>query len=135
MIHAVVSSAATRWNTAAVAVALATGLGVALIPLGQSTTVGSDGVEVTTDVSLLASEGAGVLAVLAVPALLVAVPLLFRRPRRAFASRAVIVGLLGVLVVLGALSIGVFFVPTLVAMAASLAASTLDGQHRSSIPR
>ena len=114
----------------AVVVALATGVGVAFVPMGKSTTVGEGGASITTSVSLLANEGAGIFAIVAIPAVLVAVPLMLRRRRAAFVSRAVVVGLLGALVVLGALSIGIFFVPTLAAMAGSLATSTTQPSPR-----
>jgi hypothetical protein len=107
-----------------VAVAVVTGLGVALLPLGQSTGIDANGIETTSRVSLWSNEGPSVLAIVLVPAVLVAVPLLIRDRRAAFRARVVIITMLGVFVVVGALSIGMFFVPTLGAMAAALRTST-----------
>lgn len=113
---------ARRWNLAALLVAAATGLGLALLPFGSSGTVDSNGVETTSSESLLSSEGSSVLIVLAIPVMLIVVPLLLRNQTLAYRSRIVIVVLLGIFVLLGALSIGLFFVPTLIAMVLSLAA-------------
>ncbi|MEQ1702844.1 MAG: hypothetical protein ABMA25_22280, partial [Ilumatobacteraceae bacterium] len=56
------------------------------------------------------------LIVVAIPVLLVAVPLIVRGAAASYRARVVIVVLLGVLVMLGAMSVGLFFVPTLIAM-------------------
>ncbi len=112
---------ARRWNLIAVVIAVVTGLGAALLPLGMSSSTDSNGLETSGRYSSLSNEGAGVLVVVAIPAVLVAIPLMLRGEAAIYRSRVVIVVLLGVLVFLAALSIGVFFVPTLIAMAASLA--------------
>lgn len=112
-----------HWNLAAVAIATATGFGTVLLPLGMSASIDSTGLETSRRVSLLSNEGASVLIIVAIPALLVAVPLLLRGAAAVHRSRFVIVALLGLLVLLGAASIGVFFVPTLFAMSMSLRAS------------
>ena len=67
-------------------------------------------------VSLLQQEGASVLVPLAVPIAMAALGVgagLFRRPRPV---RAVAAGLLVVFVLLGAISIGLFYLPSAVAM-------------------
>jgi hypothetical protein len=115
---------ARRWNLIAVAIALVTGLGAALLPLGMSSTADSNGVETSTRVSLLANEGPSVLIVVAVPVLLVGLPLLLRGARTSYRARVVVVTLLGLLVVLGMMSIGLFFVPTMIAMMVSTSAQT-----------
>jgi len=113
---------ARRWNVVAVAIALVTGLGAALLPLGSSSSADSNGLETTRRVSLLSNEGPTVLFIVAVPALLVALPLLLRNTTAIARTRLAIVILLTVLVVLGALSIGIFFIPTLIAMVVSMSA-------------
>lgn len=114
---------ARRWNVVAVVVSVVTGLGAVLVPLGTRSSTDSNGVATTTRVSLLSNEGPSVLIVVTIPVLLVALPLLLRGANSRHRARVVIVVLLGILVVLGALSIGVFFVPTLIAMITSMAAS------------
>jgi hypothetical protein len=111
-----VDSTARRWNLVAVGLALVTGLGVAFLPLGMRASLDSNGVATSTRVSLLSNEGPGVFIVVAIPALLVAVPLLLRGATASYRSRVSIVMLLGVFMLLGAMSIGLFFVPTLIAM-------------------
>lgn len=115
-------SAARRWNFVAVTVALVTGFGALLLPLGTRSSADSSGVEVTTSVSLLANEGPSVLIVVAIPVLLVTLPLMLRGATASYRSRVAIVVLLSILVVLGAMSIGLFFVPTLLAMIVSMSA-------------
>jgi hypothetical protein len=73
-------------------------------------------------VSLLSSEGPSLVVVLAIPVLLVALPLMLRNATWTYRSRVLIVVLLSILVVLGAMSIGLFFVPTLIAMIVSMSA-------------
>jgi hypothetical protein len=115
-------SRARRWNVVAVAIAMLTGFGVLLLPLGTRSSAESNGVSRTTRVSLLSNEGPSVLIVVAIPVLLVALPLMLRGAAASYRSRVVIVTLLGVLVMLGAMSIGLFFVPTLIAMVVSMSA-------------
>jgi cytochrome bd-type quinol oxidase subunit 2 len=117
-------SRARRWNIVAVAIAMLTGFGALLLPLGTRSSAESNGVERTTRVSLLSNEGPSVLIVVAIPVLLVALPLMLRGAAARSRSRVVIVALLGVLVMLGAMSIGLFFVPTLIAMIVSMSAQT-----------
>ena len=111
---------ARRWNVVAVVTAALTGFGALLLPLGVRSSAESSGVERTTRVSLLSNEGPSVLIVVAIPVLLVALPLMLRGAAARYRSRVVIVVLLGVLVMLGAMSIGLFFVPTLIAMIVSM---------------
>ena len=113
---------ARRWNIVATAIALFTGLGAMLLPLGTRSSAQLNGAETTTRVSLLSSEGPSVLVVVAIPVLLVALPLMLRSATSTYRSRVLIVVLLSILVVLGAMSIGLFFVPTLIAMIVSVSA-------------
>lgn len=115
-------SRARRWNIVAVVIAMLTGFGTLLVPLGSSSSTGSNGVERTTRVSLLSNEGPSVLIVVAIPVLLVALPLMLRGAVASYRTRVVIVVLLSVLVLLGAMTIGLFFVPTLIAMIVSMSA-------------
>ena len=113
-------SKARRWNVVALVTAAITGFGAVLLPLGTSSTVASDGVVTTNQVSLLSNEGPSVLVIVTIPLLLVALPLVLRSWKASHRARVVVVVLLGILVLLGAMSIGLFFVPTLVAMIVSL---------------
>lgn len=115
---------ARRWNLVAAAIALLTGLSAALLPLGMSSSVDSNGVQSSSRVSLLFYEGPSVLIVLALPALLVSLPLLLRGAAASHRARVSIVVLLGVFVMLGAMTIGLFFVPTLIAMVLAMSAQT-----------
>lgn len=114
-------SVAHRWNIVAVAVSILTGFAAVLLPLGSRSSAESNGAATTTRVSLLSNEGPSVLIVVAIPVLLVALPLLLRSATARRRARMVIAVLLGVLVLLGAMSIGVFFVPTLIATITSVA--------------
>ena len=114
---------ARLWNVVAVVVAAVTAVAVTVLPTGSSTSTDSSGVVTSSRTSLLGTEGDGILVVVAVPVLCVAVPLMLRNGRHARIARQVAVSLLVVMVVLGALSIGVFFVPTLVAMIVSVVTS------------
>jgi len=117
--------------------AMLTGFGALLLPLGTSLSVESNGAERTTRVSLLSNEGASVVIVVAIPVLLVALPLMLRGATASYRARVVIVVLLGVLVMLGAMSIGLFFVPTLIAMVVSMSAqaATRSAPTSTSHPR
>jgi hypothetical protein len=105
-------------------IAMLTGLGAALLPLGTSSTADSSGLQTSSRVSLLSNEGPSVLIIVALPALLVALPLLLRGATMSYRARVVVVTLLGLLVVLGMMSIGLFFVPTMIAMMVSTSAQT-----------
>lgn len=117
---------ARRWNLIAVGVAFVTGFGAALMPLGTQTSTDSNGAVTTKHISLLSNEGHSVLIIVAVPALLVGVPLLFRSAAASRRSRIAVAFVLGCLVMLGAMSIGLFFVPTLAVMIVSLTAQPPD---------
>jgi hypothetical protein len=117
---AVKSSTAQRWNVVALVTAAITGFGAVLLPLGTTSSVASNGVAKSTHVSLLSNEGPSVLIIVTIPLLLVALPLMLRGATAIRRARVLVVVLLGLLVLLGAMSIGVFFVPTLFAMIMSL---------------
>jgi hypothetical protein len=74
--------------------------------------------------TLLANEGAGVLGILAVPALVALVPLLVPSRRAAKASAVVLTAA----VFVASASVGVFFVPTLVLAWAAVVAGRRAGQ-------
>ncbi|HEU4642597.1 MAG TPA: hypothetical protein VFS44_09090 [Gemmatimonadaceae bacterium] len=82
-------------------------------------------VEATGTATLLAVNGPRALIALLLPVLLTALPLLARRPatRRRLAGAAAV--LLGVFVLLGAASVGLFYLPA--ALALVLAAVASDG--------
>jgi hypothetical protein len=109
--------------------ALTTSFVLALVPLGTSESCASTGTSPavcsTTHTTLLDTEGSSVLGILAVPAAVAAIGV--ARPARAV-LRAVAV-LLTIATVLGAMSIGVFYVPTV--LAAWLAAA---GPRRAPLP-
>ncbi|MGZ4700476.1 MAG: hypothetical protein ACXV98_04615 [Ilumatobacteraceae bacterium] len=126
---------ARRWNIVAVGFAVLTGFGALLLPLGTLSSADSTGVERTTRVSLLSNEGPSLLIVVAIPVLLVALPLMLRGATARYRSRLLIVVLLGVLVMLGAMSIGLFFVPTLIAMIVSMSAQAATRSAPASSPR
>lgn len=115
---------ARRWNLVAAAIALLTGLSAALLPLGMTSSVDSNGVQSSSRVSLLSHEGPSVLIVVALPAVLVSLPLLVRGAAASHRARVAIVVLLGVFVMLGAMTIGLFFVPTLIAMVLAMSAQS-----------
>ena len=115
-------SKATRWNIGAAGVAAVTSLGALLAPLGETVRTDANGIQTKTRVSLLSNEGASVLFVVAIPVLLVLLPLALPNEKASYRARATIVVLLSIFVVLGALTIGIFFIPTCIAMGVSLSA-------------
>jgi hypothetical protein len=103
-----------QWSVLAFAVGLATGVVLAVAPLSQSSSCvgGVDQAASCTSSrqSLLDEEGSSVLFVLALPMLIMAVPVAMRSRRIALAAAIAIT----ILTVLGAMSIGVFVLPTAV---------------------
>jgi hypothetical protein len=122
------------WQLASSACAVAAALGLVFLPTGSSQTSNADsaGNVVTsaiTHTTLLQSDGPSVLFILGVPVVLTLVGLL--APERARRSVSVVsTSLLGICVVLGAMSIGVFFVPALVCSIVAVARS----QHPLPVP-
>ena len=121
---------AERLALAAVVWSVIVGIALALMPFGESTSVttSSSGamVETTTRDSLLQTEGTGVLVILAVPALLALASLLVRqRP-----IRLALGGMLCFACVLGALSVGVFFLPAAVMLVAAAVATPAEPAAR-----
>lgn len=102
------------WSVAVLGTAAATSAIVALAPLTRSSSCeassGAPSVCTSTTSSLLDSEGAGVLFVLAVPVIVAALPVAFG-PRRLALPAAV---LLSAAMVLGLASVGLFLIPTVV---------------------
>lgn len=108
------------------------GFAAVLLPLGSSSSADANGVVRTSHVSLLSGDGPHVLIVGAIPVALVAIPLMFHGATASGRARVVIVVLLGVLVVLGVMTIGLFFVPTWIAMLMSMSAQPETGPVPSS---
>ena len=106
----------TRWLLTALLLTVLLALLVLLLPLGSSSSGGgSTGPTDPARVSLLRQEGWGVAAVVLIPVLLCAAPLLARgRARRPVT--VVTTGLLGAVVVLGAASVGLLYLPSAVLM-------------------
>ena len=115
-----------RWNLIAFVLGTAAVVVLLTVPFGSSVTVDSSGQSVSESVSLLDNEGPVVLLVLAAPVMLLGVPLLISAPRAARRVRVTVAALLGLLTFLGALSIGVFFLPAWLSMVASAAMSNVQ---------
>lgn len=102
---------AVGWSVAAfVATVLPLGL-AAWLPVASEVTTDSSGVTVEARRTLLAGEGSSILFVLAVPALVAAVPLITCRTGRAQTARITAAVTLGVCVALGAMTVGVAYLP------------------------
>jgi hypothetical protein len=103
---------------AAVAWTVLVGLALLVVPTGTSVAVASNGSEVVTTTShetLLETEGPSVIAVLLVP-VAVALAGALGRGRRDRRRRIVAGSVLAVFCVLGAMSLGVFYVPAAAAL-------------------
>jgi hypothetical protein len=104
--------ASRRWNLVVFVAAVLTGVVVAVAPIVATSTCATSSVGTTrcwsSNVSLVSNEGAGVLGVLAVPALVALVPLLVPS-RRSVTMTAV--ALTGAALVASA-SVGIFLIPT-----------------------
>jgi hypothetical protein len=100
------------------------------LPASRSTSVSSSSSGETTSATstetLLESEGTSVLLVLAVPVVLVGIALLTRRSRHARRLRLTTGGLLFAAGLLGAASIGLFYLPAAVLL---LVAGARTGAH------
>jgi hypothetical protein len=70
--------------------------------------------------SLRASQGSSILIPILIPVLLAALPLAGRDPKSRQAYGILSAALLGVFILLGSMSIGMFYVPTLLALIAAL---------------
>ncbi|MEZ5246063.1 MAG: hypothetical protein R2707_13270 [Acidimicrobiales bacterium] len=138
-----VSRAGDRWNLAAIAAAFAFALAISLLPLvsessdsaqfepesiaeGESVGAGPEVVSESTRRSLLETEGARIVAIALVPALVAAVPMLCRPAGVRRKARLVASLVLGVVAVLGAASVGLFVVPTLIMMVVATSRSPGD---------
>lgn len=115
-----------RWNLIAFVLGTAAVVVLLTVPFGSSVTEDSSGQSVSESVSLFDNEGPVVLLVLAAPVMLLGVPLLISAPRAARRVRITVATLLGLLTLLGALSIGVFFLPAWLLMFASAAVSNVQ---------
>jgi hypothetical protein len=108
------------WQIAALGLSVLGSLLLLVLPLYGSTSQSSDGPGGTTTRTLVEEQGSGVLVALAIPIVLMLVPLYFRGGARRWVSLACTV-LLAAGSLLGLLSIGVFYLPALVC---SIAATT-----------
>jgi hypothetical protein len=99
-----------RLQIAALAVVITAAIALLVLPTSTSVTSSSDGSEVTTSQTLLASMGPSVLLILAAPIAMAALPL-FSRGRAWVALSIASAVLLWLFVILGLLTIGVFFLP------------------------
>lgn len=125
------ASTGRRWNVAAAFVAIITAAVVTLLPVAsrgrESAVTNPDGTSVVesteSKTSLLSSEGSVVLIIALIPAAVVAMPLIARTPKVERRTRVASIVVIGVLVVLGAASIGLAFIPTLLAMVVALVAT------------
>lgn len=128
-LQATTKSKARRWNLAALVVGIFTAAVMLFAPLGSSSTEiamvqdehGARTETVTHEsVSLLENEGVSVLAVMALPVVFVAAPLAFWREKHTRRALSVATTALGVFIVLGMVTVGLFFLPTFLLMLASV---------------
>ena len=112
-----------RWGWLTLLTALVTAVVLSFLPISSTASceavAGGTETCTTGSESLLQSEGLGALAVLAVPVFVAAVGVVF--PRRGVAVTSAV--LLTVLTLLGAASIGLFYLPTTVVAWLAVAAS------------
>lgn len=110
-----------------ISLALAVAAGVTLLFIyggetcvSRATPVGAPGAEtVCTSTTLLESQGPGVIGILLVPIVLALVPVAAGRHRSARALRVLSAVVLMILALLGMLSIGILYVPAVLAMVAA----------------
>jgi hypothetical protein len=118
-----------RWSFVALVLSILP-VAVAWLPLATETTTDSSGITTTSHPSLIDNEGRSVLLVLLVPVVIAVIPVLLRHRPVAQAARTAAVVLMGIGVLLALLSIGIFYVPALVAL--GVAAAT--GRRRVPLP-
>ena len=103
-----------KWSFLVFAVAVLTAAVVAFAPVVATSSCGTSSVGPTrcssSNVSLVANEGAGVLGVLAVPALIALVPLVVQSRRSAKVTAVA----LSAAALVAAASVGIFLLPTVV---------------------
>jgi hypothetical protein len=120
---------AERWSFVALVLSVLP-VAVAWLPLATETTTDSSGTTTTSHPSLIDNEGVSVLIVLLVPVMIAAIPVLLRHRPAAQAARTTAAVLMAIGVVLALLSIGIFYLPALVALV--VAAAT--GRRRLALP-
>jgi hypothetical protein len=129
-----VADPGTTWALAALAWAVVLGILWLVLPLGQSTSVtsSSDGTTVveSSRQSLLGSEGARVVLVLAVPVVLAAIAVGVAGSRRAALVRFVCGGALAVGCLLGAMTVGLPYVPAAVFLLVAGASTPTSARGR-----
>jgi hypothetical protein len=111
-------SPSARWLIAALAVTAIASLVLLFVPMVKNVESGPPARAEWQ--SLLELEGAGVAIGLALPVLLVAIPLLLPRGGARRLGTLVVTFLLAAGVVLGLLSIGVFYLPTMILLIVAL---------------
>lgn len=119
-----------RWQIAALALSVLASLLLLILPVfgGTSATESSDGTQAERTVTLLESEGVGVLIPLSIPALLMLIPLYPTGRARRWVNLASTV-LFAAFALLSLLSVGIFYLPALVcSIAATTAAMTAPRQ-------
>ena len=122
---------AQHWRLATLGMAAVTGAAVAFAPLMSTsscfTTSVGDSVCTSSQASLVSSEGWAVLFILAVPALIAVLPVAVSSDRSTFVAAATLTAV----TVLALMSVGVFFVPTVVLawVAVSVSRRSHDSQH------
>jgi hypothetical protein len=118
------------WQTAALVLSVIATLLLLVLPLYSSSTRSSDSPDaVVTTSTLLEEEGSGVLGILAVPVVLMLVPLYFRGGARRWVSLVCTV-LLFVGALLGLASIGAFYLPALVCSIAAATSAMTEARAR-----
>jgi hypothetical protein len=121
---------AARWSLVALVVATVPVV-LAWLPIGTETSGDSLGTTTTSHPSLVESEGASVLIVLLVPVVIAAIPVLLRHRAAAQPARIAAAVLTGIGVFLAILSVGIFYVPALVAL---VVAAAIGGRHVARAP-
>lgn len=112
--HGAIFGAKRVAQLVALALVVAAILAILVIPSYESVTTDSSGHETVTVSNVLSVNGLGVLAVLAIPFAISAIPMLVRG--RAWNTVSIVAAvLLGVFAAIAALSLGLFFVPALIA--------------------
>lgn len=123
----------TRWALGALVWTVLVGVGLAVGPTGrsESVTVLSDGTQTTESASttLVESEGASILVVLAVPVLAAAASVTVAMSPSARRWRAVVAGVMVAGCLLGAASIGIFYLPAAIAAVVAAAMTRSAGER------
>lgn len=134
----VTDMAAQNWRLVTLATAAVTGAVVTFMPLmstSSCSTMSAGASSCTSSrASLVSTEGGAVLAILAIPALIALLPLVVPSGRSTFVAAAALTAV----TLLGLMSVGPFFIPTValawIAVSASKRSSDNQQPHRSVAP-